>query len=71
MLRMNLRYPAIRADMYLPKIKEQIRYIRQRGKTNMFDVPMMQYPANQYGLQIGTYYEQNAYNAPIAYININ
>ncbi|MCD8382884.1 MAG: DUF5049 domain-containing protein [Clostridiales bacterium] len=31
------------------KIKEQILYIRDTGKTNMFDVGMVQYLANEYG----------------------
>ena len=34
------------------KIKEQILAIRDSGRTNMFDVPMVQYLANEYG-----YYE--------------
>lgn len=31
------------------KIKEQILYIRSTGLTNMFDVPMVQKLANEYG----------------------
>ena len=31
------------------KIKEQILYIRSTGHTNMFDVPMVQRLANEYG----------------------
>lgn len=31
------------------KIKEQILYIRSTGLTNMFDVPMVQRLANEYG----------------------
>ena len=31
------------------KIKEQILYIRSTGRTNMFDVPMVQRLANEYG----------------------
>lgn len=38
------------------KIKEQILNIRATGKTNMFDVPMVQYLANGYG-----YYELVVY----------
>lgn len=34
------------------KIKEQILAIRDSGRTNMFDVPMVQYLANEQG-----YYE--------------
>lgn len=31
------------------KIKEQILYIRDTGKTNMFDVGIVQHLANEYG----------------------
>ena len=31
------------------RIKEQILYIRSTGLTNMFDVPMVQRLANEYG----------------------
>ncbi len=31
------------------KIKEQILYIRDTEKTNMFEVGMVQYLANEYG----------------------
>ena len=31
------------------KIKEQILAIRDSGRTNMFDVPMVQYLANEQG----------------------
>ena len=31
------------------KIREQILYIRSTGLTNMFDVPMVQRLANEYG----------------------
>ena len=34
------------------KIKEQILAIRDSGRTNMFNVPIVQYLANEYG-----YYE--------------
>ncbi|MCD7891093.1 MAG: DUF5049 domain-containing protein [Ruminococcus sp.] len=42
------------------KIKEQILYIRDTGKTNMFDVWMVQYLANEYGFfELVVYLEEN------------
>lgn len=42
------------------KIKEQILYIRDTGKTNMFDVGMVQYLANEYGFyELVVYLEEN------------
>ncbi len=42
------------------KIKEQILYIRDTSKTNMFDVGMVQYLANEYGLyELVVYLEEN------------
>lgn len=42
------------------KIKEQILYIRDTGKTNMFDVGMVQYLANEYGFyELMVYLEEN------------
>ena len=37
------------------KIKEQILYIRSTGLTNMFDVPMVQRLANEYGFYRADY----------------
>lgn len=42
------------------KIKEQILYIRSTGLTNMFDVPMVQRLANEYGFyELVIFLEEN------------
>ena len=42
------------------KIKEQILYIRSTGLTNMFDVPMVQKLANEYGFyELVVFLEEN------------
>ncbi|MCD8076688.1 MAG: DUF5049 domain-containing protein [Lachnospiraceae bacterium] len=42
------------------KIKEQILYIRDTGKTNMFDVGMVQRLANEYGFyELVVYLDEN------------
>ncbi len=42
------------------KIKEQILYIRDTGKTNMFDAGMVQSLANEYGFyELVVYLEEN------------
>lgn len=41
-------------------IKEQILYIRSMGLTNMFDVPMVQRLANEYGFyELVVFLEEN------------
>ncbi|MEQ2775495.1 DUF5049 domain-containing protein [[Clostridium] innocuum] len=42
------------------RIKEQILYIRSTGLTNMFDVPMVQRLANEYGFyELVVFLEEN------------
>ena len=42
------------------KIKEQILYIRATGLTNMFDIPMVQKLANEYGFyELVVFLEEN------------
>lgn len=42
------------------KIKEQILYIRSTGLTNMFDVPMVQRLADEYGFyELVIFLEEN------------
>lgn len=42
------------------RIKEQILYIRSTGLTNMFDVPMVQRVANEYGFyELVVFLEEN------------
>lgn len=42
------------------KIKEQILYIRSTGLTNMFDIPMVQKLANEYGFyELVVFLEEN------------
>lgn len=42
------------------KIKEQILYIRSTGLTNMFDVPMVQKLANEFGFyELVVFLEEN------------
>ena len=43
------------------KIKKQILYIRDTGKTNMFDINAVQYLANEYGFyELVVYLEENS-----------